>query len=257
MCLVLLAWRQSDEYPLVLAANRDEFHARPTATARRWNDAPQVVGGRDLQGGGTWLGVTDSGRFAVVTNVRDRPMAVGIRSRGELTAGFLRGVLSAADYVDTLATQPADTYGGYNLIVGDGCEVWYHNNRGGEARQLAPGIYGLSNRFLDTPWPKLTSSRERFAAEIRHLPDPAPVLALLADREIIPDASLPDTGVPLAWERLLSAVFVLSPEYGTRASTLLTLTGDGGGSLLERTFSADGTVAGETLLSIGGQQENA
>ena len=255
MCLVLLAWRQNDRFPLILAANRDEFHARPSAAIRRWPEAPWLAGGRDLEAGGTWLGATDDGRFAVVTNVRERPSPAGSRSRGELTAVFLRGDLPAADYVATLVEQPAGTYGGYNLIVGDGREVWYHNNREstdrGAGRQLAPGIYGLSNRFLDTPWPKLTSSRERFAERIRGLPDPAAILALLADREIVPDESLPDTGVPLAWERLLSAVFVCSPDYGTRASTLLMFDGDGRGTLQERTFHADGSVSGETLLSLG------
>ena len=261
MCLVLLAWQQNERSPLILAANRDEFHARPSAAIQRWADAPQVVGGRDLLAGGTWLGATDSGRFAVVTNVRQRPAAAGSRSRGELTADFLRGNQSAADYVGTLFGQPGEAFGGYNLIVGDGREVWYYSNREGagchEGLQLAPGIYGLSNRFLDTPWPKLTSSRERFAEKIHGQPDPAEILSILSDREIVPDESLPATGVPLAWERLLSAVFVCSPEYGTRASTLLTFSGDGMGMLLERTFSADGSISGETQLSLGKQPPDA
>lgn len=261
MCLVLLAWQQNDRSPLILAANRDEFHARPSAAIQRWADAPKVIGGRDLLAGGTWLGATDNGRFAVVTNVRERPAAAGSRSRGELTADYLRGNQSAADYVGTLFGQPGEAFGGYNLIVGDGREVWYCSNREGagchEGRQLAPGIYGLSNRFLDTPWPKLTSSRERFAEKIHGQPDPAEIFSILSDREIVPDESLPATGVPLAWERLLSAVFVCSPEYGTRASTLLTFSGDGMGALLERTFSADGSISGETQMSLGKQPPDA
>ena len=218
MCLIVVGWQAHPDYPLVVAANRDEFFVRPTAAAARWPDAPSVIGGRDLEAGGTWLGVTEHGRFAAVTNVREPGMVKGRRSRGELTRRFLTGTESAADYGQAIEN---DDYSGFNLLLGDGQTLYYATNRDGKARALAPGIYGLSNHLLDSPWPKLIKARAGFAAALPALPDTAGLFALLADREIVADAELPDTGVPLAWERLLSAVFVRSPDYGTRASTVL------------------------------------
>lgn len=245
MCLILVAWRMREDYPLVVAANRDEYYARPTAVAAAWPECPGVFGGRDLEAGGTWLGATDSGRFAAVTNVREPGGPPGRRSRGHLAADFLVGNDSPAAYLSRVS---GDAHAGFNLILGDADALWYASNRDGPPRQLAAGIYGLSNHRLDTPWPKLTSAKQRFAAAVETLPEEAAMFSLLADDDIVPDEQLPDTGVPLAWERLLSAVFVKSPTYGTRAATLLLRSARGSSLLVERGFGVDGVALGETRL---------
>lgn len=253
MCLILVAWQQHPRYPLIVAANRDEFYSRPTAQAARWQDTPagiDIYGGRDLQAGGTWLGYAGGGRFAAVTNVREPALTKGLpsrgRSRGRLTADFLAGTASPGEYADALASE---AYDGFNLLVGDGETLLYCTNRGAGPQRLQAGLYGLSNHRLDTPWPKLASAKKRFAETLAELPAREPFFELLADDEIVPDPLLPNTGVPLAWERVLSAVFVRSPDYGTRASTLLLVTAKGGATLIERSFGAQGFVA-ETCLSI-------
>ena len=246
MCLILVAWQVHPGHPLVVAANRDEFFARPTAAAARWADAPQVIAGRDLEAGGTWLGVAAGGRFAAVTNVREPGRPAGDRSRGRLTADFLAGDAAAADYV---AAIDGAAHSGFNLLVGDGRELWYASNRIDAPRPLAPGIYGVSNHLLDTPWPKLATAKARFAEALRQLPATGAFFALLADDEIVADENLPATGVSLEWERRLSAIFVRSPQYGTRASTVLTVDSAGGARLHERRFDAGG-VADESLLAL-------
>lgn len=247
MCLILVAWQVHPDYPLVVAANRDEFHARPTAVAARWSDAPQVVAGRDLEAGGTWLGVTDAGRFAAVTNVREPGKPKGPRSRGQLTQEFLTGQASPGDFAAGIVDE---AFSGFNLLVADARTLCYRSNRDGAPRALPAGIYGVSNHLLDTPWPKLTTAKARFAGALEHLPVEAPFFDLLADDEIVPDDDLPATGVSLEWERRLSAVFVRSPGYGTRASTLLMRRSDGAGLLVERSFGAGGAT-GETRLPFG------
>lgn len=248
MCLILVAWRIHPEHPLVVAANRDEFFARPTAAAARWDDAPQVIAGRDLEAGGTWLGVAAGGRFAAVTNVREPGRPAGERSRGRLTADFLAGDAAAADYV---AAIDGAAHSGFNLLVGDGRELWYASNRIDAPRPLAPGIYGVSNHLLDTPWPKLATAKARFAEALPRLPAIESFFALLADDELVADENLPATGVSLEWERRLSAIFVRSPEYGTRASTVL-LSGNGeqAGLLVERSFGPGPAPAGEVRLPL-------
>lgn len=247
MCLIVIAWRVHPGYPLVVAANRDEFHARPTAAAVRWPDAPQVVAGRDLEAGGTWLGATDAGRFAAVTNVREPGRPPGARSRGHLARDFLTGTAAPGDFA---AGIPGEAYSGFNLLLSDGRALCYRSNRDGAARALPAGIYGVSNHLLDTPWPKLTTAKRRFADALECLPDESLFFELLADDEIVQDDALPVTGVSLAWERRLSAVFVRSPDYGTRASTLLLRRADGRGVLRERSFDAAGAT-GEMCLTFG------
>jgi uncharacterized protein with NRDE domain len=246
MCLILIAWQAHPDYPLVVAANRDEFFARPTAAAAFWPDAPQVLAGRDLEAGGTWLGVSRQRRFAALTNYREGGrQRVDARSRGALVADFLTSRASPVAYLTQLETAAAE-YNGFNLVVGNGESLAYYSNRGdGQPRWLKPGIYGLSNHLLDTPWPKLASAKAAFAAALLALPANDLFLDLLADQEIVPDTHLPETGVPLAWERILSAVFVCSENYGTRASTLLTIDRDGRTTLLERSFDAAARVSGE------------
>lgn len=253
MCLILLAWKAHPDYPLVVAANRDEFFARPSAPAAFWAqsnsnsnpNSPQLLAGRDLEAGGTWLGVSRQGRFAALTNYREGGQALPqAPSRGALVADYLAGNTDADAYLAQLAARGAD-YKGFNLFVGDGDRLGYYSNRDGAPRWLSPGIYGLSNHLLDTPWPKLASAKAEFSSVLHDLPAEDALLDLLADREIVADPHLPQTGVPLAWERILSAIFVAAPDYGTRASTLLMMRKDGRVSLIERSFGAGGASLGE------------
>lgn len=227
MCLILVAWQVHPDYPLVVAANRDEFFARPTAAAGFWPDAPQILAGRDLEAGGTWMGITRSGRFAALTNYRDpaqnRP---GAPSRGRLAANFLSGSESPGAYCERIAPA-GQQCNGFNLLAGDGTSLWWSSNMSGEARALEPGVYGVSNHLLDTPWPKVGAGKTALAGAIDRLPDDEALFALLQDDGIHPDAHLPHTGVPLDWERLLSSAFVKSPGYGTRSSTVLSTDRDG------------------------------
>ncbi len=248
MCLIVVGWRVHADYPLLLAANRDEFHARPTAAAARWPDAPQIVGGRDLEAGGTWLAVSPGGRLAAVTNVREPGMAKGERSRGELTRNFLLGKQSALDFATQIDTA---AYSGYNLLLSDGEELVYASNRDGAPRVLTPGIYGLSNHRLDSPWPKLEKARTAFAQALATPPDENAFFSLLTDREIVADDKLPQTGVPLEWERLLSAVFVQSGSYGTRASSVVRLDRAGNFRLHERSFGPNGEQLQSSVISTG------
>jgi uncharacterized protein with NRDE domain len=257
MCLILVAWQAHPDYPLVVAANRDEFYARPSAPAGFWADAPGVLAGRDLEAGGTWLGVSRTLRFAALTNFREggrqRPDAP---SRGALVSDFLGGDDDPGSYLDSLVRR-AVAYNGFNLFVGDGQRLGYYSNRDTHGpRWLAPGIYGLSNHLLDTPWPKLAAAKRAFSASLKQLPTTAPFFELLADREIVPDVHLPETGVPIEWERILSAIFVCSPDYGTRASTLLTMHRDGRVMLAERSFGREALPLGEVIETFHGAALN-
>lgn len=248
MCLILVGWRVHSDFPLVVAANRDEYYARPTAFADYWADAPDILAGRDLQAGGTWLGITRGGRFAALTNVREPHVPSGQGSRGALTRQFLEGAQSAGEYVSGLH---ASAYSGFNLLVGDGESLWYCSNRDGGAKPLAPGVYGLSNHLLDTPWPKLVTARERFANALGALPERSGLFEVLADDEIVADEALPETGVPLEWERRLSAIFVRSDVYGTRASTVLLCSSTGDSLLEERSFGPNGQPLQSSVISTG------
>lgn len=221
MCLILLAWYAHPDYPLVVAANRDEFFVRRTAAADYWQDAPDVLAGRDLEAGGTWLGVTRSGRFAALTNYRDPARSkTGAPSRGELVSRFLAGGQDPQAYLSELESG-ADRYNGFNLVFGDLDGLWCFSNCGEGEQALAPGVYGLSNHLLDTPWPKVARGKSALNAALQALPDEAPLFSLLRDDRIAPDETLPRTGVSPEWERLLSAAFVHSPQYGTRSATVL------------------------------------
>ncbi len=244
MCLILLAWKSHRRFPLVVAANRDEFFARPAASAWFWNDAPDVFGGRDLEAGGTWLGITRHGRFAALTNYRDPQRQVaGKRTRGDLVAGFLRGTASPADYAAGV-TQSGGDYNGFNLLIADRNELRYLSNVDGASRPLEPGIYGRSNHRLDTPWPKVARARTALSATLDAIPDTAPLFSMLRDEAIAADEHLPRTGVSLEWERLLSAAFVRSPGYGTRNSTVVTFGADGFADFEERSFGPGGAPSG-------------
>lgn len=220
MCLIAFNW-QPAEGRLLLLANRDEFYARPTEPARWWPDQPYLWAGRDLQAGGTWLGITRAGRFAALTNVREGAPRAGKRSRGELVTGFLTGQQGPAEYMQQMLQHGHD-YAGFNLLAGDVLkgELYYGGNRtGAPAYALDPGIYGLSNGLLNTPWPK-TLRLKRGLAALEHNDEKA-ALALLSDATQAADGRLPDTGIPFELERRLSSIFITGDDYGTRAQTVL------------------------------------
>lgn len=245
MCLIVFAWQPGNHRVLRLAANRDEFYARPSAALGEWPDAPGVFAGRDLQAGGTWLGLNAHGRFAALTNIRDPQQKAGPRSRGGLVADYLLGQESAPAYLDRIMRDAAE-YAGFNLLVGDARQLWHFNSREGRPRPLESGIYGLSNATLDTPWQKLL--RARGALTERLDGGDEDLLEMLRDSHQPADHLLPDTGVGLATERLLSSMFIASATYGTRASTVLNLECNGDWSITERSFGAHGNALGEVTL---------
>jgi uncharacterized protein with NRDE domain len=239
MCILLVAHDAHPNYRLVLAANRDENYDRPAAPASFWEDATEVLAGRDLRDGGTWLGVTRTGRWAALTNFREAgPAREGAPSRGGLVAGFLRGSMSPEEFVHSRVSG-AEAYNGFSLFCGDGSTLAFLSNRGGGLRVLAPGIYGLSNGPLDTPWPKVELGKRGLAALLQLAPpfDEAGAFALMADGSRPPDEELPSTGVGLEIERALSPIFVATERYGTRCSTLLAIGRDGQVRFVERTFN--------------------
>lgn len=220
MCLILFAVRQHPQYPLVVIANRDEYYARPSRAAHWWDDF-DIYAGRDLEAGGTWLGINRQGRFAAVTNVREPgSMTPGKRSRGELPCNFLTGSVSAADYLRELAERDQQ-YAGFNLLLGDTDALWFYSNREGRIRSVDSGVYGISNGAFDEPWPKLKSGREELAQQIARGINHGQLLEILTDHRTAEDHHLPSTGVSLDFERLLSSRFIRSPGYGTRACSVL------------------------------------
>lgn len=249
MCLAIIALDVHPRYAIVLAANRDEFHARPAERAHWWNDAEgfALLGGRDLEHGGTWLGVTRHGRFAFVTNVRepgrhDRAAP----SRGLLVPAVLRDRRDVRAAVEAIASDAAQS-NGFNLFAGEGCVAAFASNRGpGGARVLPAGVYGVSNAQLDTPWPKLARAKSGVAAWIAQATDdPEALYGVLADRSPARDEDLPHTGLTRERERLLSAAFIASADYGTRCSSVLAISRDGVVQLAERTFNAQGETTGD------------
>ncbi|HEU0264260.1 MAG TPA: NRDE family protein [Geobacterales bacterium] len=252
MCLILLALQSHPSYPLIVAANRDEFHARPTAAADFWPESPDLLAGRDLLGGGTWLGVTRQGRFAVVANVRQPNLPHESRfSRGLLVSSFLQGDEPAERYVQRIC-QDGDQYGPFNLLVGDAEGLYFLSNQDDKVHLVPPGIHGLSNATLDTPWPKVVAGKERLAAIVGRgtAVEPAELLTLLATPAPFPEEILPRTGVSPEWERLLSPLFIHSPTYGTRASTILLMGNDGQVTFVEESFDATGMVTGSRSFSF-------
>lgn len=238
MCLIVFSWQVIPKLPLVAAANRDEFYDRPAKAADWWDDYPQIYAGRDLQGGGTWLGVTRDGRFAALTNIRaPTEKREGAPSRGTLVANYLAGKASAPEYIAELARQP-DGFNGFNLLVGDRDQlVWYSNRGQGDPRNgrpLAPGIYGLSNGLLDAPWPKVVRTKAQFASLLCQGASEEAYFEMLTDTACASDCRLPKTGVSLELERILSSVCIRSPTYGTRVSTVVQLHASNAAVLDER-----------------------
>ena len=240
MCLIIFAYNVHPSYRLILAANRDEFYERPSAPADFWEDKPQVLAGRDLKEGGTWLGVTKQGKFAAITNYRD-PSAFksNALSRGVLVSRYISGKQSSADYLEEITPQ-ADKYNGYNLILGEDRDIFVFSNRG-EKQKIKPGIHGLSNHLLNTPWPKVSRGKKLLKAALdkKGVELEEALFDMLADRYIPPDSKLPETGIGLEWERVLSSIFIASPGYGTRSSTILLIGKNNYVKFVEKVFDGN------------------
>jgi uncharacterized protein with NRDE domain len=252
MCLILFAYKTHPRHKLILAANRDEFYDRPTAGAQFWVDDPNIFGGRDLVQGGTWLGVTRTGRLAAVTNFRDPGQPKGNLSRGALVSDFLRGDQSVTSYLENVKKN-ADDYTGFNLLVGDfgrgKDELAYFSNRGQEIKILGAGIYGLSNALLDSDWPKVISGKRslaRIVAENEEI-SPDEVFKILQDRAFALDQELPETGVGLERERILSPCFIETPIYGTRSTSVVLVGHDNSFNFLETSFYPPGERVTESF----------
>lgn len=256
MCLLAFSLDNHPRYRFVLAGNRDEFHARPTAEAHWWEDAPTVFGGRDLEAGGAWLGLRTDGRFAVLTNFRDVDLKQpDAPSRGELVREFLATDMRVSDMHEWLRSDGSG-YAGFNIIYGhlasaqeSTVSLWYFSNAAGDrlVHPIEPGIHGLSNHLLNTPWPKVRRTVSRMEEMVyRDTVDHPELLAMLDDPQPAEDGELPDTGIPLEWEKRLSAPKIISDRYGTRASTTLLVDRHGVASLHERSFNAEGEIQGET-----------
>ena len=248
MCLIVFAWRPGHAQPLVVAANRDEFYARPSKPLAQWVEAPQVFAGRDLEACGTWLGVGANGRFAALTNIREPHRPAARRSRGELVSDFLSGNQPIGEYFADIGRKTVE-YAGFNLLLGNRDQLWHFNSRDLAPQPLNTGIYGLSNAGLDTPWPKLLKAKAALA-EVLSDPHPHALLALLKDPQTAQFSELPETGVGLATEHLLSSVFIASSSYGTRASTALIVNADGSRVMVEHSFGPLGGRLGEVKLTM-------
>jgi uncharacterized protein with NRDE domain len=260
MCTLLFSLNQQPGYRFVIAANRDEFFARRTQRAHAWEaNGATIIGGRDLEAGGTWLGITRNGRFAAVTNYRDpADLDRTRRSRGALTLEFLTGTQTPEAYLASIANE-AQAYNAFNLLVGDfsngAPQLLYYSNRNhaqAGAVQLSPGVYGLSNHLLDTPWPKVVAGKQAFSEYLTRTPYPITddLLQLLHNTREAPDDALPNTGVPLEWERRLSALHIASENYGTCVATVLTVAQNGAIHFAERAYNPN-LPKGDVVAGLG------
>ena len=238
MCLILFAYNVHPAYRLILAANRDEFYDRPSQPADFWSKHPRVLAGVDLKEKGTWLGVTKNGKFAAITNYRDPAAWKEVApSRGRLVSNYLTGSTGVEKYLKNISGR-GDQYNGFNLLLGDKDGLAVYSNRGA-AQKLQPGIYGLSNHLLDSPWPKVQRGKKLLKEALIKKGDELEeaLFTLLADRHIPPDKQLPQTGVNQEWERMLSPMFIASPVYGTRSSTVLLMAKNGRVKFVEKTYN--------------------
>jgi uncharacterized protein with NRDE domain len=236
MCLIFISLNDHPSYKLIVAANRDEFYNRRTAAADFWEDHPEVLGGRDLEACGTWLGMSRGGKISMITNYRD-PANINPKapSRGPLVSDYLVGSESPEVYLRKLEPE-AKRYNGFNLVTGTTDELWYFSNYGSGIEKLTPGLHGLSNHLLDTPWPKVQKGKQAMRAIIRDPFKPNDLFELLYNTDTAPDAILPDTGVGLERERYLSAMFIKSAGYGTRCSTVALVSHDNQVFFAERVY---------------------
>lgn len=244
MCLIAIAIAQHPDYPLIIAGNRDEFYSRPTAALDYWEDKPDILAGRDLKSSGTWLGITKSGRIGAITNYRDPESLLG-KNKGPSRGGLIREFLEGSDppqvYLDRIRST-RNLYNGFNLIVGHARELWWYSNVSDERKKLSPGIHGISNHLLNTPWPKVEKMKAEMASLIREnkIIDPGMIFEILSDQQPPPDAELPDTGIGLEWERILSPIFITSEIYGTRSSSIIFIDRSCHATFYERRFAPQG-----------------
>jgi uncharacterized protein with NRDE domain len=257
MCFLVFGYQTHPRYRLVFASNRDEFYERPTAPAAFWDDAPDVLAGRDLKGGGTWMGMTRTGRFAALTNHRDlRNLKNDAPTRGDLVANFLTGEQAPRSYLEQVEPV-AGQYNGFNLLVGDTADLYSFSNVDPFIRKLSSGIYGLSNAVLNTPWPKVARGKERLQAilEAEDI-DTDALMDLLSDTQTAPDEQLPDTGIGGEWEHLLSSIFIESETYGTRASTIVLIDYEDHVTFIERVSGpdAEGQPVQRFSFAVGAEQ---
>lgn len=238
MCLILFSYDKHPRYKLIFAANRDEFYDRPTRPAQFWNGSPDLLAGKDLKGGGTWMGITRTGRIAAITNFREPENTTkNAPSRGFLVRDFLETDYSPEDYLNKI-NKIGGLYNGFNLIVGTPDGLFYYSNRQNNILKIPPGNHGLSNHLINTDWPKVKKGTQRLAQTISkdNLPDTEILFSILQDQYQPPDHLLPNTGVAIEWERILSPLFITSSTYGTRSSTILLWDRNGNIEFTERTF---------------------
>ena len=237
MCLIVFANNVHPKYKLIFAANRDEFYDRPTTQANFWNDHPELLAGKDLQAGGTWMGITKKGKFAAITNFRDlKNHRNDAPSRGKLTVDFLANHIHTEEYYGLLKSD-LNKFNGFNLILGNIDELYYFSNKNEELKKLEPGIHGISNAVLNTPWPKVEKSKKQLEALLgQNEIHPNEVMNILYDKNKANDVDLPDTGVGIELERLLSPVFIKSEKYGTRCSTVVLVDRDNTVSFIEKSY---------------------
>ncbi len=237
MCLIVFANNFHPDYKLIFAANRDEFYNRPTEAAHFWKYHSDLLAGKDLQAGGTWMGITKSGRFAAITNYRDmRNIKENAPSRGNLTLDFLTSDISPEKYFNQINSE-LKNYNGFNLVIGDVDNLFYFSNIKSELNKIEPGIHGLSNAFLDTPWPKVDKSKLKLEIAINgNQISEDRLMKILDDKSFAEDQKLPDTGVGKELEKVLSSVFIKTEKYGTRCSTVLLVDKNNNVKFVERTF---------------------
>lgn len=239
MCLLLIAYKKHPNYKIIVAANRDEFHERPTKPAHFWTENNSLLAGKDLKENGTWLGITKTGRFAALTNYRDMSkIKTNAPTRGKLVSNFLLENIDAKDYHKILLKK-SDEYNGYNLIFGDINNLFYLSNVSREFKEINERIHGLSNHLLDTPWPKVTKAKQKFMEILKdNKPHEEKIFSLLFDSTTFPDKDLPKTGLPAEMERLVSPIFTVTEKYGTRSSTVILIDNDDNISFTEKSFNS-------------------
>ncbi len=222
MCLIFISFQHHPKYKLAVAANRDEFYHRKTAAANYWSDYPQILAGRDLEAAGTWLGISTSGKISMLTNYRDlKNINPNAPSRGQLVSDYLKSSMTAEAYMQSIESE-GKKYNGFNLIVGNPEEFWYYSNYRNGIMKLVPGFYGISNHLLESPWPKVLIGKQKIAPAFQSNDvDPERIFEILYDDQVADDDQLPNTGLPLERERALSSMFIKTPNYGSRCSTVV------------------------------------